>query len=198
MIQDSPRAPVLGLFVGGKGRRMGGAAKALLPAPGSGEPLGARLLRLAEAAGLPVVLIGDARASDLPPSAATLLGLHDRPAGIGPLGGLAALLAHADPRPALALACDMPYLDAELLKKLAYDPRPAAVLAPRDRATGKWQALFARYDPRLVRPALEATLAAGERSFQQLFARLPCTELLLDDAEHAQLRDWDYPADIEP
>jgi molybdopterin-guanine dinucleotide biosynthesis protein A len=72
------------------------------------------------------------------------------------------------------------------------------VLAPRDRATGKWQPLFARYAPLEVRPALAAALAASERWFQALLARVSCSELSLSAEEHAQLRDWDLPSDVEP
>ena len=38
--------PLVGIFVGGKGRRMGGVAKGLLTAPGGGETLVARLARI--------------------------------------------------------------------------------------------------------------------------------------------------------
>jgi molybdopterin-guanine dinucleotide biosynthesis protein A len=196
MSADSSRA-LLGLFVGGRGQRMGGVFKALLVAPGGAETLAARSLRIAREVGLDVVIVGAVGAADLPPSAAALPRLADAPAGVGPLGGLGALLTHAAARPALALACDMPYVSAALLAKLAHTPAAGAVLAPRDRATGKWQPLFARYDPPQVRAALEAALAAGERSFQALFARLSASELPLTEAEHAELRDWDHPHDIE-
>lgn len=175
---------------------MGGVSKALLPAPVTGEPLAARTLGLARALHLDAVLVGAVDDAALPPSAAALPRLRDDPEGIGPLGGLAALLAHAGARPVIALACDMPYVSAALLDKLARTPCASAVLAARDPATGKWQPMFARYAPAETRPALAAALAASERSFQALLARTSCTELVLSPAEHAELRDWDSPADM--
>lgn len=196
-MREASQPAVVGLFVGGKARRMGGAAKALLPAPGTGEPLAARLLRIAAQVGLSVVIVGAVSDDALPPSAAVLPRLADVPAGVGPLGGLGALLAHAGNRPAIALACDMPYVSAELLHKLASTPCESAVLAARDPASGKWQSLFARYSPALVLPSLHDALAQHERSFQAVLARVDCRELALSSDECAQLRDWDCPADIE-
>ena len=96
---------VLGVFVGGRGARMGGSAKGLLATPADGEPFAARLVRLARPLG-EVVLVGDGRAY------ATLgvAALPDAVVGIGPLGGLLALLRHAERAGAgvaIALACDM-------------------------------------------------------------------------------------------
>lgn len=196
-MHDSSNAPVLGLFAGGKARRMGGAPKGLLPTPGSGEPIAARVVRIAGEVGLEVVVVGAAPDQALPPSAAALPRLGDDPEGVGPLGGLSALLAYAAERPAIAIACDMPYVSAALLDKLARTPSDAAVLAARDHGSGKWQPLFARYASALVRPVLATTIAEGARSFQLLLRRVSCQELALDAGEHAELRDWDSPEDIE-
>jgi len=180
---------LIGVLAGGRGQRMGGRDKAALLAPGGAEALLPRLLRLCRELDLQAVVVGGAHAADVPL-------LPDEPAGIGPLGGLAALLAHAGERPALALACDLPYLGAELLARLAHAPSRAAVLAPRDRGSGKWQPLFARYDSPRVLPELRAAITAGTRSFQQLLGRLAVEDLVLSEAEHAQLRDWDSPDDM--
>ena len=62
-----------------------------------------RTVRLARALGMDVALVGAAA-----PYAALALGvprLDDAPPGVGPLGGLAALLAWAGARPAIAVAC---------------------------------------------------------------------------------------------
>jgi molybdenum cofactor guanylyltransferase len=188
---DAPaaRTVLVGIFAGGRGSRMGGFNKAELLAPDTGEPLRSRLVRIAAELGLDAVIAGG-------PSVPGRLVLEDDPKDIGPLGGLGALLAHAGDRPVVALACDLPYVQPVLLARLAHEPSPAAVLAPRDPETGKWHALFARYDPVRVRPALRAVTARGERSFQALLRELDVAELSLDDAEHAQLRDWDHPGDM--
>ncbi len=173
---------------------MGGAQKALLLAPGERETLVARLVRIAREVGLPVVLVGGD--GTLGAQLDALPRLVDAPAGIGPLGGLSALLPRAGARPGIAIACDMPFVTAELLARLAAHPSTAPVLAVRDPEVNKWQPLFARYQPSSVLPALEAALQHGERSFQAVLARLPVEELQLSEAEHQQLRDWDTPDDV--
>jgi molybdopterin-guanine dinucleotide biosynthesis protein A len=184
---------VLGIFVGGRGRRMGGVQKALLRAPDSAEPLVTRLARIGRALDLEVVLVGAAELGD---ASAGLVQLADA-ADIGPLGGLLSLLAHAGARPALGLACDMPFVSSELLARLANEAPQAALLAPRDPQTGKWQALFARYAGARVSPFVQSALERGEHSFQTLFERVPAVELSLAPSEHAQLRDWDTPDDVQ-
>lgn len=185
---------VLGIFAGGRGRRMGGRAKSDLHAPGSQERLVDRLARIAGEAQLACVVVGSHPESA--PLRAGLAHVADEPAGIGPLGGLAALLRFARTRPAIVIACDMPFVTAALVERLARDPRDAAILAPRETDAHKWQPLFARYDAPRVLPVLERAVGEGVRSFQDLFARLDVVEFELEDAERALLRDWDTPEDI--
>jgi molybdopterin-guanine dinucleotide biosynthesis protein A len=182
-------SPLLGVLAGGRGRRMGGRDKARLIAPGSAEPLLARLLRLGAEEGLDCVVVGGIS----PPGTPCV---SDEPAGIGPIGGLCALLALAGERPALALACDLPYVTAPLIARLAHEQRDAAVLAARDPETGKWQPLFARYESARVLPALRVAIADGVRSFQTFLRTLDVTELELSDADRMLLRDWDEPGDV--
>jgi molybdopterin-guanine dinucleotide biosynthesis protein A len=186
---------VMGIWVGGQARRMGGVQKALLSLPDSEETLVARLTRLGRDAGLEVVLVGTA---ELGAAASDVLQLPDTHVGIGPLAGLSSLLSYAAERAALAVACDMPFVTAALLARLIHEAPDATLLAARDEATGKWQSLFARYASARVRPALQAALARKEHSFQALFERVPVDELRLTAAEHAQLRDWDTPEDMLP
>jgi molybdopterin-guanine dinucleotide biosynthesis protein A len=186
---------VVGLFVGGCGARMGGVVKGNLPGPG-GERLLERLVgECAKALPNSVpVLIGDAAAhSDL-----GLRTLADAPAGIGPLGGLRALLLHAKESGAwgaLALACDLPYLSAPLIARLATESPEALFVAPREGAL--WHTLVARYSV-LSLSAVDATLAAGERALQRVVGRLGdhARVLALTPAELDELRDWDTPDDV--
>lgn len=181
--------PLVGILAGGAGRRMGGADKARLLAPG-GEQLLPRLLRVCRELSLPAVVVGGGNAPE------GVRALSDDPAGIGPIGGLSALLAHAGARPALLLACDLPYLTAPLLGRLASTASAAPVLVARDPSTGKWQPMFARYAPDAVLPPLRLAIADGVRSLQTFLRTQQVEELLLDDAERAQLRDWDTPEDL--
>lgn len=183
---------LLGIFAGGLSRRMGGAPKGLLHAPGSRETLIERLARVGTAAGLRPVLVASLDL-DLESELPRIPDLEPR---VGPLSGLAALLEHAATEPCVAVACDMPFVSAALLTRLQLEATEAAVFAPRDRTTGKWEPLCARYLPPLVRPALTRAIAAGARSFQDLFRELSVVELALSDAERSELRDWDKPEDI--
>src|SRR5688500_14334428 len=140
---------LLGVLAGGRGLRMGGRDKSRLPAPDTGEALAARIVRLGAGLGFDCTLVGGEPLPGVPR-------LTDDPPGIGPIGGLCALLEHAGSRPALAVACDLPHVSQALLARLASEAPGALVLCPRDPATGKWQPLFARYDALHVLPAFRA------------------------------------------
>jgi molybdopterin-guanine dinucleotide biosynthesis protein A len=168
---------------------MGGRDKAELRTA-DGEALLDRLLRLGAALQLECVVVGGGARSGA-------IVLADDPTGVGPIGGLRALLVHAGAGPALALACDLPYVSAALISRLAQAPGSAPVLAPRDPETGKWQPLFARYDAPRVLPSLEAAIASGVRSFQTWLRGVHVEELALSPEERTLLRDWDEPQDLE-
>ena len=170
---------------------MGGVAKGLLPAPDTGEALVARLRRHAEAIGLRCLLIGEAAAY----GGLGLPMLADDPPGIGPLGGLRALLTAADGAPVVALACDLPYVSPQLLRRLVDEAAQAHYDAIAARRQDRWEPLCALYAATVL-PVLDVTLAAGERSFQALLRRLCVRELGLDATEARQLTDWDTPDDI--
>jgi len=184
----------LGIFVGGKSRRMGSRPKGLLLAPEGEHPLLSILLEAGEAAGLECVLVGDATAyAELAPAVPRLA---DDPAGHGPLGGLRALLLHAGDAPALAVACDMPHVGVEALVQLRDAASDAPVVAPRRGEDAPWEPLFARYDAPRVLLAVEDALAADRRSLQALFRSLEVAELPLTPAVLDALRDWDTPEDV--
>jgi molybdopterin-guanine dinucleotide biosynthesis protein A len=174
---------VAGIFVGGMSRRMGGRPKGLLLAP-SGETIVERWRRMFGELGLDVVLVGrrDAYAH------LAIEGLDDDPAGIGPIGGLAALLRHAGGGTAIAVGCDMPFVSGELLGKLVSHPSEACAIAP---ARGAWEPLFARYTG--SRPLEVATryIEGGGRALHGVLERLDAEPLVLTDDEYEELRDWD-------
>lgn len=184
---------VLGIFVGGQSRRMGGGHKGLIQSPSGDETLIARLARVGREAGLSPILVGMAPLEALELS---LPAIPDQQPSVGPLSGLAALLDYAPAQVCIAVACDMPRISTALLNRLIYESPGAPVLAPRDYSTGKWDPLFARYEPSVVQPVLTRALAAGARSFQALFRELSVTQLALSDAERGEIVDWDTPADI--
>jgi molybdopterin-guanine dinucleotide biosynthesis protein A len=182
------RSVVAGIFVGGQSQRMGGRPKGLLVAP-SGETIVERWRRLFEALGVASVLVGahDAYASVAIPAIA------DEPSGIGPLGGLVALLTRAQGEGAIAVACDMPYVSQALVGKLALHPSPADVLAPRHGRI--WEPLFARYRGALPLEKAKERARRGDYSLQGLLEDLAAEPLPLLDDEMRELRDWDSPED---
>lgn len=191
------RPPLVGLFVGGRGQRLGGAAKGLLPHPDTLEPLVEHLRNQASAAWpeCRVVLVGGREEY----ASVTLERLDDDPPDIGPLGGLRALLAEAAESGApqcLALACDMPFVRASLLQRLLVTAPSAAAVAPKTE--GRWQPLCARYGTDAARGAAERVYARGARALQAVLDELgsDCVELPMSADDMASLRDWDSPEDV--
>ena len=175
---------IVGLFVGGRGRRMGGVDKSAL-ATREGPTILERIERLVGELGLPLVLVGEgAHASALPRIA-------DDPGGVGPIGGLSALLAHAGNGQVIALACDMPYVTADDLRALAEHPSKAAVLAAKTDLG--WEPLFARYDAPRVRPIAHALITEGRRALHAVIEQAGAEVFHVGDPQ--TLRDWDTPED---
>jgi molybdenum cofactor guanylyltransferase len=192
--------PAVGVFVGGQGLRMGGVAKGLLLH--EGRPLIERVLGACRAAAAPstlehVYLVGHAQSY----AATGVPSLPDAPAGVGPIGGLRALLLQARDAGlhAVAVAVDLPYLGEHLVRRLCLEQPGALVLAPRQ--AGRWQPLFARYQPAAVLPVLDAVLADGQSALQAVIGGLErrgagVGELALGPEEALELRDWDRPGDM--
>lgn len=116
--------------------------------------------------------------------------------GAGPLAGLAALCREASRRAlpeVLCLACDLPYVEAALLARLArHAPGQPAVAA---RVDNRWQPFFARYQVARATPVVEALVVSARRGLYGVLDGLGATELPLNAEEARQLRDWDTPED---
>jgi molybdopterin-guanine dinucleotide biosynthesis protein A len=185
---------VAGIFIGGAARRMGGTAKGLLVGSDR-QTLIAHWQMLFHALGLPVVLVG---ASDAYRDLGIPM-LDDEPAGVGPIGGLIALLQHAgqtssvDGR-AIAVACDMPWVNQHLLQRLMHEQPEASLLAARHR--DQWQPFLARYDAKAVLPVAKHCLAQGQRALHRVLTTAGAKVLELSDEEARLLRDWDTAQDV--
>ena len=187
---------VIGIFVGGAGKRMGGVAKGLLCAPASSETLLERSLRVCRAA-LPEAapyLVGRSDAYAIQ----GLPRLSDDPSDVGPIGGLRSLLLEAKARgaeQALALACDLPFIDEAVLRLLGAPLRGPARVPFID---GRFQPLAASYAPAAALAAVDQTLARGQHALMAVLAELGSgLERLESDAISADaLRDWDTPSDM--
>ncbi|MGB5809913.1 MAG: molybdenum cofactor guanylyltransferase [Polyangiales bacterium] len=191
----------LAIFVGGKSARMG-TAKGLLATPGGGPPILERLVRLGIERGLDPLLVGNRSPYLDLAVVATVPSVADDPVGAGPLGGLRAALYFARAQGGvahlIAVACDMPFVNAEALQALSDAEKAGAVVAPRRADDAPWEPMLARYRVDAVIPPLDALLKSGGRSFQRLFESLDVRRLASTEAVQHALQDWDTPADVVP
>lgn len=194
MAEAVAKVPLVGIFVGGASSRMG-ATKGLLKAPdGTGRTLVERLVSETRRAlsDVRVVLVGRHPAYEF----LGMESLLDAKVGVGPLGGIVALLKAArlsGQQGGLVLACDLPYLEAPLISRLAMCEPDAALLCPRE--DGLFQPLFARYDVSLLAD-FEKALSEDKRALQPLLSEHGARALPLSPEEAASLRDWDSPEDV--
>jgi molybdopterin-guanine dinucleotide biosynthesis protein A len=101
--------------------------------------------------------------------------------GLGPLGGLQAGLREMQPERALVVACDMPFLEGELLRHMSALPLDGDAIIPVWQ--GRPQPLLAIYSRRCL-PAIDAVLADGPASLATLLARVQVQ--LLPESELAR------------
>jgi len=183
---------VAGIFVGGESRRMGGRPKGLLEAPHDGTPsakagenIVERWRRLFDAIGVESVLVGRRE----PYSDLGLDVLDDDPPGIGPLGGLIALLSRAREGTAFTVACDMPRVSARLLSKLVLHEGASPAVAPKRGDV--WEPLFARYRGPLPIEIARRHAATGGRSLFGVLDALDADTLAVTEEDLEELEDWD-------
>jgi molybdenum cofactor guanylyltransferase len=137
------------VLAGGRSRRMG-APKAL--ARLGGAPLIARPLAAARAAGLPAVVVAK---PDSPLPELDVAVVYEPAAPTHPLCGVIAALEGHISDAVIAVACDQPWVTAELLAALAARPEPVVV----PRVGGRLEPFPGRYDASVL-PELRAALAA--------------------------------------
>lgn len=132
---------------------------------------------------------------------ATIVGAHekyghlgfsivtDRDAGFGPLEGIRAALEHSGADWNLIIACDMPYLNPELLGGLL----AAAELSDFDCLMPKGQPLCAVYHRRCL-PAIEQALQNGVRKVREALNALDVG--LYETAQVLCFQNMNYPDDL--
>ncbi|MDU9403874.1 molybdenum cofactor guanylyltransferase MobA [Pseudomonas sp. zfem004] len=164
------------ILAGGRGQRMGGRDKGLVP--WRGEPLVAHVQRVVRGLSDDVVISCNRNQALYRPYADQLVGDAevDFP---GPLAGVIAGLKVARHEWVVLLACDAPLVDQVLIEdllKLAVAHDSAAMV----RQGGYWQPMFSVL-PRRVLAGLEQAWAVGERSLQKALLvetvqRLECAQ----------------------
>jgi molybdopterin-guanine dinucleotide biosynthesis protein A len=161
---------VLGVILAGGASSRFGAPKAL--AKVGGRPIVERVRDALAAAAGEVVLVANA------PELFAHLALPQRAdavPGAGPLGGVLTALRWARERGdegVLCVACDMPFVPAELLRDLAERARAgdAALVVPGSRGRRGAEPLCAWYSVRLL-ATVERAVADGERALYPLLDR---------------------------
>ncbi len=149
------------LLTGGESRRLGSPKAALVV---QGERLADRASRALQTVCTPVLEVG--------PGFSSLPAVREDPPGSGPLAALAtaldALTARGHEGPAIALAVDLPAIDAAIVGWLARHPATESVVP---MVAGRAQPLCARYAP-VARATAQSLVVSGERSMQALLAAI--------------------------
>jgi molybdopterin-guanine dinucleotide biosynthesis protein A len=184
---------IAGILVGGQSRRMG-RDKALLPLGDltmleSVYHVVSRVVRR-------VVLVG-APPFALPPAMNGASVITDYTPGLGPIGGLEALLTHAAGADGLLIACDMPNLNEALLRRLTDtgldgDAVVPTTLAGHGRRRHPCCAAYRASALSVVR----AAIAAGGFALHDLLNRLRVQTIDLSDDEAKWVENWNRPADL--
>lgn len=178
------------VLAGGGARRLGGRDKAALEVGGR-SLLDRVLAALAEARR--TVVVGPARS--LPPG---VMSTSERPAGGGPVAGLAAGLELVDAPLVAVLACDLPFITVSTLRTLlaALQTHDAAAVdgAQLVDESGRRQPLAAVYRTAALRTALASLVQVSNSSMRAMLGGVT----MLDVAGVAeQVWDCDTWADLD-
>jgi len=125
-----------------------------------------------------VLLVGRPEAARDHPAVSRALA--DAAAGIGPLGGIATGLGAMSRPVGFFVACDMPWLDAEVIRRQLRVLRQTNAEAVVPQWDGYWEPLHAAYS-RACLLAAEARIAAGDHRIRSFF-------------DHVDVHFWDVAA----
>lgn len=182
------------ILAGGASRRMG-RNKALLPFRGAPliEAVYRRLARL-----FPEVLVVTNSPDDYPFLPCRMI--PDLFPGMGAFAGLHSAVAHARHDRVFVVACDMPYLNAAVVRHLCSLNGDAAAVVPVNDS-GLLEPLHAVYGRQSL-AVMEELLASGERSILALFPRVPTRRVGRDELAHldpelSSFTNVNTPADYE-
>ncbi|NOS99541.1 MAG: molybdenum cofactor guanylyltransferase [Phycisphaerales bacterium] len=183
-----PRSIVAGVLFGGRSVRMG-VDKALLA--WGGATMLESVIAAARAVASECVLLGDLHAP--PPSLTGCRRLPDAILGIGPIGGLAALLQHFPGRWCLLLSCDIPAVTPDVLRHLADAVEPGASIVAY-RSENGIEPCCALYHADLL-PAVQRALNRGQHSLHRVIQTSDSVILPAGDETRRALRNVNTPDD---
>jgi molybdopterin-guanine dinucleotide biosynthesis protein A len=181
------------LLAGGQSSRMGTDKAGLVI---DGEPLWQRQLAKLRATGAAEVFISGRLDGPYADSGVEII--QDTVPLTGPLAGIAAAFRRARHDWLLVLAVDLPDVDAELLAQLVAEAMADG--AGRVPARGEWLQPLAAVFPRGCAPIVEECVASEHRSMRRFFQLVNKQGLvnarMLTEAEYAQFRNLNTPADL--
>ena len=170
------------ILIGGTGERLGGTAKAGVDI--GGTTLFERALSATEGAGRTICVGPDT------PTSRPVVWERERPAGGGPVAGVAAGLQQATAEVVVVLAVDHPFVTRDLVEKLAAGAAPAAWLVDEE---ARPQPLVAAYRTALLRSRLSQIGDPNGASMGRLIEGM--SHVTIEDARAS--RDCDTWADVE-
>jgi molybdopterin-guanine dinucleotide biosynthesis protein A len=175
-------------LAGGKSRRMG-TDKAFLPLVAGGPPMLFLVLDQLSLVADDVMIVANDRERYQQFGVRVVPDAHLE---IGALGGIHAAVSHAANDHCLVVACDMPFLNAGILQRMASEPRDYDVLVPvipgesRQGGEGQvYQTLHAIYSKSCL-PAIEARIEEGNRQVIGFFDAVRVRQI-----EIAEIMIWD-------
>jgi molybdopterin-guanine dinucleotide biosynthesis protein A len=180
------------VFAGGRSTRMG-RDKAFLVHAGS-RLLDRQLATLREVRPAQLAISGRADTDYAVPGVDIVC---DPTPDLGPLAGLAALLAATALPHLLVLAVDMPQMTAEFLAALGQRRTSGVGVVPR--LPSGWEPLAAVY-PKEILPRVQAHLAKGDRSFRRLVDEAHAAGQLVPfdvgPAQRSLFANWNRPEEV--
>ncbi|MES2569890.1 MAG: molybdenum cofactor guanylyltransferase [Verrucomicrobiota bacterium] len=184
------------LLAGGASTRMGVDKATLLF---EGEPLWRRQLATLRGTG-PGELLVSCRPPGHPfETEGGILCVYDGMGGMGPLGGMAALMRRARFEFLLVLAIDLPRVNARFLQSLIRQAIGSGRgVVPREE---RWFQPLAAVYPRAALPLADAHLCGEDRSMQHFVRRALelglVAEYRIEEAESDLFRNVNTPADLQ-
>jgi molybdopterin-guanine dinucleotide biosynthesis protein A/formate dehydrogenase assembly factor FdhD len=172
------------VFCGGRSRRMG-ADKALYLMNGDGQGLLAALAgELAGRFGEVVLVTNDRRKLAACAELLPFTQVEDLRPGAGPVGAILTALTHLPERPVFVLACDMPVIDWEIVKRLKDLMEAAGAQAALPRHGGRLEPLHAFYGPGAA-PVMARGLDEGRSSVRENLDRMTTVFFFFPDPGEA-------------
>ncbi len=170
---------------------MGGIAKGLLKHPTHPGSIVDHVVHQMRSVADDVVLVGPHPAYQ----GLALRFLKDEMFGVGPAGGLLALLRYAGDGIALAVACDMPNVKSALFAPLLEGIRGGASVAVYGRK-GRLEPFCAAYRAAEMLGHVQACLGRGTQGLHLILREARVVEIEISEDRAHLLDDWDSPKDI--